>query len=265
MNEQRKFLNEENYQNTKKKLTNISLAVLIIGVVIGLGLIITGIILSNNAKSISIDLNNTENNIVSRTEDEVQNDINIIKTKINSLKNEISTLEMDLFKIQFEERSSNNYYEKQDEKEKKEAELLALNTQLEKYQKELHEINSNSIIDDMAPGLGIVENIFNTASNNITKAKYTPFYIFGAFIIIASGMISLVIFLYAKRRDMIAFGAQSVVPVAKEVVDDVAPTIGKAGATIAKEMAPAYGNIAKEISKGIKEGINEANNNDLKD
>ena len=36
----------------------------------------------------------------------------------------------------------------------------------------------------------------------------------------------------------------------------MAPTAGKVGKTIAKEMAPAYGEFAKEIAKGIKEGLN---------
>ena len=40
----------------------------------------------------------------------------------------------------------------------------------------------------------------------------------------------------------------------------MAPTIGKAGASIAKEMAPIYGDIAKEIGKGIKEGLKEGDN-----
>ena len=37
----------------------------------------------------------------------------------------------------------------------------------------------------------------------------------------------------------------------------MAPSIGKAGATITKEMAPAYGEVAREISKGIKEGLKD--------
>ena len=44
-------------------------------------------------------------------------------------------------------------------------------------------------------------------------------------------------------------------PIAQEGIEKMAPSIGKAGASIAKEMAPIYGQVAKEISKGIKEGL----------
>ena len=61
----------------------------------------------------------------------------------------------------------------------------------------------------------------------------------------------------SKGREMLAFQAQQVMPVAQEGMEKMAPSIGKTGATIAKEMAPAYGEVAKEISKGIKEGLKE--------
>lgn len=58
-------------------------------------------------------------------------------------------------------------------------------------------------------------------------------------------------------RDINAYMAQQQIPIAQEGLEKMAPSVGKAGSTIAKEMAPAYGDIAKEISKGIKEGIKE--------
>ena len=54
---------------------------------------------------------------------------------------------------------------------------------------------------------------------------------FGAMLIIIS-----------KRREITAFTAQQIMPVAKEGIEEMAPTIG---------------NVAKEISKGIKEGKKE--------
>ena len=69
----------------------------------------------------------------------------------------------------------------------------------------------------------------------------------GIFICIATCMFSGFLFLASKGRQIYAFGAQQVMPVAKEGVDEMAPTIGKA---------------AGEIAKGIKKGINEANKED---
>lgn len=50
----------------------------------------------------------------------------------------------------------------------------------------------------------------------------------------------------AKRREILAFHAQQVMPVGKEIIEDVAPTVGS-----------AVGTISKDLAKGIKEGINE--------
>ena len=46
---------------------------------------------------------------------------------------------------------------------------------------------------------------------------------------------------------------QSVLPVAEETIEKVTPTIKKVG----EELSPLYGTIAKEITKGIKEGIKD--------
>ena len=111
---------------------------------------------------------------------------------------------------------------------------------------------------------------FNEAKNNTFTKEYcaaknsTDDYassgstMLGVFICIASCMFSGFIFMVAKRRHILAFSAQQVMPVAQEGIEKVAPTIGKAGASIAKEMAPVYGEVAKDIAKGIKEGLNEA-------
>ena len=77
------------------------------------------------------------------------------------------------------------------------------------------------------------------STSSFSSKKYT---MFGAFICIATCMISGSIFMVAKRRQIFAFQVQQVMPVAKEGIDEMAPTIG---------------NVAGEIAKGIKKGINE--------
>ena len=103
---------------------------------------------------------------------------------------------------------------------------------------------------------------------------------FGSFIIIASGMISFSVYMISKRRELLAFSAQQVMPVAQEGIEKMAPTIGSAVGTMGKELAkgmkegletmtPAIGNamgtMGKEIAKGIKEGLKEADNKDIKE
>ena len=60
-------------------------------------------------------------------------------------------------------------------------------------------------------------------------------------------MIPLMTFFIAFRREMTAFSAQQVMPVAKEGINEMAPTIG---------------NVAGEIAKGIKNGLNESEKKD---
>ena len=83
---------------------------------------------------------------------------------------------------------------------------------------------------------------FNKKFDSFTSI---PFYMFGGFAIVASFMAFTSIYAFAKRREITAFTTQQVMPVAKEGMDEVSPNVGK---------------MAKEIAKGIKAGINEADN-----
>lgn len=240
------YLNEENYQKTKKKLTVIALIVLIAGVVIGVSIIATGVVLSHNAKGYNIKLTPEENKKSLRTESEVEEDIIKISPKVDSLNSEVNSLKMELWSIQMKEGLSDNYYAKQKEKEEKETELLKLNAELEKYQEELQEIRLSSD-DSMDSQLEQFEGIFNGASSIISKARYTPFYMIGGFIIIASCIASFSIFMFAKKREITAFTVQQTMPVAQEGIEKMASTVGNAG---------------KELARGIKEGLNEENNED---
>ena len=65
----------------------------------------------------------------------------------------------------------------------------------------------------------------------------------GVMVLIFTAIISGKLFMLYKRREILAFAAQQVIPVAKEGIDEMAPTIG---------------NVAKEVSKGIASGKNEA-------
>ena len=60
----------------------------------------------------------------------------------------------------------------------------------------------------------------------------------------------MVRFLIGNRREITAYTTQQVMPVAQEGIEKMAPTIGS-----------AVGTIGKELAKGIKEGINEADDN----
>lgn len=83
---------------------------------------------------------------------------------------------------------------------------------------------------------------FFEAKNSIGEFASISSVMFGVFICIASCMVSFIIFMIAKRRNVLAFTAQQTMPVAEEVMET---------------MAPKVGNLAKEVAKGIKEGLSD--------
>ena len=79
--------------------------------------------------------------------------------------------------------------------------------------------------------------------DKIQKDDPKYFYIiFGVVTLVITGVTSLAIYITTKKREIAAFGAQQMMPIAQEGIDT---------------MAPRVGNAAKEIAKGIKEGLKD--------
>ena len=262
MEEKKEFLNEENYEKSKKKIANIALIILIVGLLIGGSLITIGIVKTGQAKKHNAEVARmVDENDTSRSAEQIQADIDYIKSQIDEVDKEITDINSEISKMQRElgqifhdDRGfSDRYNAKSEEIDKKQGEATAkgkermqLESKLSEYESELWKVNS---------GYNDAEKEIAKGRNMIYLDKYTPYFVFGGAVIFIFGMISLSIYLFTKRREILAFQAQQIMPVAQEGVSKVAPTIGKAKASIAKEMAPAYGGIAKEITKGIKEGL----------
>jgi hypothetical protein len=118
----------------------------------------------------------------------------------------------------------------------------------EEYYRLDYEISKkNSKISDLSMEKSRIESGYNSTKDKIERSKSIPFYMFGAFIIISSCMFSGFIFLISKRREIAAFSAQQMIPVVQESAEKMAPTIG---------------NVAKEIAKGVKEGLSSDENDE---
>ena len=268
------YLNEEKYQQANTKLKNISKLVLIIGILLGLSLITIGIIKS---KSIEKDNQIKENEMRETAKQTIKTNeekISQLEAEITDLKNqkaiieqEIQQLNQEQSKIFAEDRGfSDRYYAKETEIHNKQTESSNIGDEIWDKEKEVSELkyqieaNDDEHIDSKVK--------FNQKSTMTS----TPFYMFGIFIIFTSSMISGMIYFFTKRRQIMAYQAQQVMPIAQEGMEKMAPTLGKTASTIAKEMAPAYKDIAKEmapaykdiakeISKGIKEGLKDDEEN----
>jgi len=211
MDGKKEFLTEENYERGKKKVITIALIVLVLGLLIGGSLIATGIIKSSQVETTSSTARSKET----------------IQSEIDSLNSELATLKAK----KNQEFTSNGFSE----------EYYRLDNEIKTKQSKITELETEKWKTDSG---------FNSTKDTISKAKYVPLYMFGAFIIIASCMISGSIYLFAKRREITAFTAQQVMPVAQEGIEKMAPTVGNAA-----------GSIAQGITKGIKEGLKDSDNN----
>jgi hypothetical protein len=111
------------------------------------------------------------------------------------------------------------------------------------------------------------------SSKNIAMMGITPI----VFSLIIGGMCIF----WANQRKILAYGTQAIIPVVKEGIEEMAPTVGKAMGTVVKEAAPGYaeaigtltpnigkavgtiaretvpvyGEVVKEVFKGIKDDM----------
>lgn len=232
---EKKLLTEENYRKGKKKVMIIALTILIIGILLGGSLIVTGIVKTNEAKKQNEQsAQQIEKDNQTRTLIEVQKNIDETQLKIDALKSKISDLEIEQDKIFREDQDfSDRYYEKDKEIKTNQKELSKLEKQLSSFNSELWKIKS---------GYNDMNTDIEKAKNTVSTSKYIPLYIIGGFIIAASCMLAFAIYMFGKRREIAAFAVQQIMPVAQEGIEKVAPAIGSAAQTIAK---------------GIKQGIKD--------
>lgn len=279
--ERKEILTEENYLKGKKKIKSIALIVLTIGLLLGGSFIIAGIIKQNavnekyseknKAKELQ-QLESEKQQLSNQVEEEKQNLIKSkedLEAKIKPIEDEIKNLKRVTF-TGFDDA----YYARQDKIEELNESIVADKKSIDVIENALDESfdhcafdsakNNNytssycSLKNELKAKNGeiyLLDSKYSDFDKNFELEEYTPFYIVGGFILIVSIMISGSIYMMTKRREIAAFSVQQMMPIAQEGIEKIAPSVGKAGASIAKEMAPTYGQIAKEISKGIKEGL----------
>ena len=182
------YLNEEKYQKNKKNITKIAILVLILGLLVGGALIVTGLIKNNQAK-LSME------------------EINQIQEKIDNYKAQLSSLKSQQYQELKANGFSENYYNLDNQIDKVEDKIDVL-------EDELYQDTSHSVI----------------------------FYILGGFVVLVTLMASSSIYVTAKGREIIAFYAQQQMPVTKEGIKEITPTVADA---------------AEEITKKIKKGLKD--------
>lgn len=221
MNE-RKYLNEENYQRGKKKVMAIALIVLVIGLLIGGSLIFTGIKKQSDVNS----------KYSSDSKASISEQLATEKQKLENKKSELTS--KGITYDAFTEYDAGEAYD-----------LKIITNVLDPSFNNCNfdEYKNNSITSKYCSLKNELDN--NTDFNKgFDSFGSIPFFMFGGFIIMATFIISGFIFILGKRREIVAFTTQQVMPVAKEGIDEIAPTIG---------------NAVGEVAKGIKKGLSDDN------
>jgi len=210
--ENKKYLSEDNYQKVVKNLSKVSIIILILGFLLGGGLIGYGFVKSNEDK---VDI--VEEKKEEKSESEIQLEIVTLEGEVAALDAK-QREEFDLNGF------SEEFYRLGNEREKKELKVANLNVgnfdtldAFDSFKRESEEIKSN--------------------------IKVAPYYMYGSFIIFSSIVVSFMVFLFSRRREISAFSVQQSMPVAKEGLE---------------KMAPTFGEVGKEIAKGVSEGLKES-------
>lgn len=217
--ENNKYLSEEKYQRTSKKLRKIALTILIVGIsisaiLVGRGLYQRSII----PKQIETEKEKLEVKLVE------------LENKVQPILDEVKKLERVAF-TGFDEE----YYQRKDK-------IVELNNSIRKEQQQIVDIKSY-----LENGSCFDDEVTNTVCSLEDKLNRNAlFYIPAIPVTMFSLMLSLMLFVTSKRREIAAFGAQQMMPIAKEGIDEMTPTVG---------------NAAKEIAKSIKQGINDTDKN----
>lgn len=217
MEEKKEYLTEKNYNKGKKIIMLIALLVLVVGLTIGGLLIYKGI----NEKQ---KIDNTTNEQAEKDKQRLKE----IETEKEELNKKISDKKYECDSIKME---TDSWFEKSN---KCDNEVLSLEEQVDELESEEFDLENTNYE-------------FDKKYNSVGSTRY---FMFGGFIIIATLITSLSIFMFAKRREIMAFGMQQTMPLAQEGIEKMAPTVGNAAGTI-----------AKDVAAGIKEGINSNQEN----
>jgi len=224
--EKKEYLSEQNYQRAKKKITKISLIILIIGLVIGIGLIIGGVVSQSNAKKTNKERYDEAYKLSQEKVDAANARLDEIENQKNDLNETIQTKQYACDSLNMMDP---NWFA---DKTKCQGEVSSLKSELSELEMEEFQLSNAD---------------YTVYYDKVSPMKYIIFYILGGIVIFASSSVAGVIYLIAKRREITAFAVQQTMPLAQEGIEKMSPTIGNAVGTIGKDLA-------KGITEGIKQG-----------
>lgn len=207
-----KFLNEKKYQNTKTIFIILAILILIIGFVVG------GLIIKKGL--------NKKNDIYNKyTEENKQAQIVSLNVQIKIAKSSLESKKAELIAQGLQ--PSSNYEDNESYN------LYIINNVLNPSfnRCSFDEYKNNELTSQYC---NLIKQLEDTEKLDIKYKRKSesfsciPYYMVGTPIILFSIIISISLFLIAKRREIIAFQAQQAMPVVKEGIEEISPALGKA-------------------------------------
>lgn len=263
----KEYLNEEKYQQVNNDIKRIGKLVTSISLIIGIILILSGIILLNNNKQDeSINENLIEEKITLK-EDEIKKEKNKLKNKLNQITLDLTNKKKDLINKGVKESSNYNDGEAYDLyilDNALDPDLVSHHCAFDKYNKNemtkdyctlnnlfnedyhRYSCEDNEIIKDYCSLNAELQDLNNEKNFPAVIKKesfiHIPLIIIGVFIVFGSLIAKFMVFSITHRREIAAYTAQQMMPIAQEGAEKMAPTVGS---------------VAKEITKGIKEVLKD--------
>lgn len=244
MEQKKEYLTEENYEKTKKKLLKIVYGILLIGLLLGGTLIIGGVIKKDKVNKINEERYQEAYKRHEKEVKDAQKRLKEIETEKEELNDIIAKKE---YKCDSLNMMAPNWYADKNKCENEISQLKSKKTELESEEFTLNAKLEKSDFEEKHLG----DNIFYLKKPSIT---YIIYYYLGFLVILGACMISLIIYLITKRREIRMFGIQQTMPVTQEAISKMSPTIGDAAQTVGK-------GIAQGVTKGVKEGLKDNNKN----
>jgi len=250
-----KHLNEQVYQGQKKKLNMIALGILITAILVGLGLIIiprlntvapAGAPIATTTVAEYKTLPQSEIQKTALTDIELQAQIDAIEAEYTKTRADDGWFdEQRESSDRVGDLQTSNRIARSADTAANEAKTLALNGGKSRFEFESEAYSSKFVADS---------NTMNTNYNNDALAGM------GAFIMFAGVIISGSLLYYANFRKFAAFGVQTIMPIAKEGITEIAPTIGAAYGSAVEAAAPGISRGASTILDGTTPSVGRATN-----
>lgn len=182
--------------NKNKLLKIISLSIFTLGIIIGTGILITGLVKTNGIKNENKQIvRKIENKYESVTSKEAQEKmVSYIKeteNKITNLESEISSLESEKTQIFMKEGFSTNYYQKDNEIKNKRNEKSTLKNNARYYNRILTNIKSGEYDKQMKNEI---------KDEKKDESQYHYLYYIGLIVLLVSCLISFIILLILKLK-----------------------------------------------------------------